>query len=561
MENTIAQEFGDSAPQIPNLLAAIDKIVKISSQEKGLGEAFFNKAGPYVSYAAQKLSLTPIQAVLFSHFLNKCNHQSIQMDDIAKSVKCGNIQLIQYMNDFDELEKKKLICCRRDARTVSYRVPLEVINAIRKHEEFKPAIYRNISIDELFAAIETLFEERNDNELTFEGLTAELRSLITDNPHLQFSRMIKSYQLDDDDLVLLVYFCLLFVNNGDDSIGFYDFEDIYEHRSMFRQIKRMLKDGDHTLMEKGLVENTYDNGFGDRESFKLTDKTKDELLAELNINHRQGQRKKGLVSFGAIPAKKLFYNEAERDKILRLTDLLREENFGEVQKRLTGNGMRTGFACLFSGPPGTGKTETVYQLARETGRDIMRVDLSETKSCWFGESEKRIKEIFTRYRSYTEACPSAPILLFNEADGIIGKRREFNDTSRAVDQTENTIQNIILEEMERLTGILIATTNLTRNMDKAFERRFLYKIEFEKPSLAVRGSIWQAMIPALSGAEAQELASRFDFSGGQIENIVRKRMVENVISGADPSLDRLLAFCREELMVKDESGRRIGFSV
>lgn len=52
---------------------------------------------------------------------------------------------------------------------------------------------------------------------------------------------------------------------------------------------------------------------------------------------------------------------------------------------------------------------------------------------------------------------------------------------RGVDKMENSIQNIILQEMETLDGIMIATTNLTQNLDKAFERRFLYKIEFSRP--------------------------------------------------------------------------------
>jgi SpoVK/Ycf46/Vps4 family AAA+-type ATPase len=220
--------------------------------------------------------------------------------------------------------------------------------------------------------------------------------------------------------------------------------------------------------------------------------------------------------------------------------------------------MRTGFACLFSGPPGTGKTETVYQIARQTGRDIMMVDISETKSMWFGESEKRIKEIFTRYRNFVEDSEITPILLFNEADAVIGKRKDVSLS--AVAQTENAIQNIILQELENLKGILIATTNLTENMDNAFERRFLYKIEFKKPDLAARQSIWQSMIPALSDDDAKEIASRYDFSGGQIENIARKRTVELILSGEEPSLEKLVTFCKEELLTK-ETAKKIGFIV
>jgi SpoVK/Ycf46/Vps4 family AAA+-type ATPase len=326
---------------------------------------------------------------------------------------------------------------------------------------------------------------------------------------------------------------------------------------------RDLRDGDHTLMEMQFIENTNANGFGDRESFKLTDKAKKELLEELDIKQKQGKSKKGLLVSGSLTEKKLFYNDKEAEKIRELTALLKQENFKAVKERLSMNGMRNGFACLFYGAPGTGKTETVYQIARETGRNIMPVDISETKSMWFGESEKKIKEVFDRYKSAVEASDAAgelaPILLFNEADAVIGKRLNLGTERNGPAQTENAIQNIILQEIENLTGILIATTNLTQNLDKAFERRFLYKIEFEKPDLSARKSIWQSIIPALSDTDAGVLASRYDFSGGQIENIARKRTVDNIISGSEPGLDSLLSYCKDESLVKTDP--RVGFTV
>ena len=78
--------------------------------------------------------------------------------------------------------------------------------------------------------------------------------------------------------------------------------------------------------------------------------------------------------------------------------------------------------------------------------------------------------------------------------------------------------------MESLEGIMIATTNLTSNMDSAFERRFLYKIRFDKPDASVRSLIWQQMIPELTATDATTLAAAYDFSGGQIENVVRKSL-------------------------------------
>lgn len=220
--------------------------------------------------------------------------------------------------------------------------------------------------------------------------------------------------------------------------------------------------------------------------------------------------------------------------------------------------MRKGFACLFYGSPGTGKTETVNQLARITGRDVLVVDVTQIKSCWVGESEQNIKGLFDRYRALVKKNTVAPILLFNEADAVLGIRQE--GAQRAVDKMENSIQNIILQEMETLEGIMIATTNLTCNLDKAFERRFIYKIEFERPTLEAKTQIWKSMIPSLTDEFAASLAKDYDLSGGQIENVSRKRTVEQILSGVEPSEEMIREYCRTEtLNANQECRKRIGF--
>ena len=124
---------------------------------------------------------------------------------------------------------------------------------------------------------------------------------------------------------------------------------------------------------------------------------------------------------------------------------------------------------------------------------------------------------------------------------------------------ENTIQNIILQEMETLDGILIATTNLEQNMDKAFERRFLYKVKFNKPTLEARRHIWLAMIPSLEEPTATLLAQKYDFSGGQIENIARHYTIDSILHGDSVNTQAtLLRHCENE-QLDNRSNRRIGF--
>ena len=140
---------------------------------------------------------------------------------------------------------------------------------------------------------------------------------------------------------------------------------------------------------------------------------------------------------------------------------------------------------------------------------------------------------------------------------VIGKRKESGKSS--IDQTENTIQNIILQEMENLEGIMIATTNLTKNLDNAFERRFLYKIEFEKPNIEAKENIWHTMLPSLSENEKNELAKSYDFSGGQIENIVRKYTIDSILSGTKPSIETIHNLCKSEFLNKNDDRTKIGF--
>ena len=241
-----------------------------------------------------------------------------------------------------------------------------------------------------------------------------------------------------------------------------------------------------------------------------------------------------------------------------LESLLKEENFKKIQARLKKTNFRCGFACLFYGTPGTGKTETVLQIARRTGRDLIQINVSDIKDMWVGASEKNIKGIFAEYRKKVQSGNKAPILLFNEADAIIGKRKVGAEGS--VDKMENSIQNIILEEMEQLEGIFIATTNLAENMDKAFERRFLYKIKFEKPNIISRSQIWQTMIPQLTESESKSLAHEYDFSGGEIENIARHLTVQTILRGKPKDmLGELRKYCDSERLSYGKTRHKVGF--
>ena len=135
-----------------------------------------------------------------------------------------------------------------------------------------------------------------------------------------------------------------------------------------------------------------------------------------------------------------------------------------------------------------------------------------------------------------------------------------DDLARGRQEILKSRQNIILEELENLRGIFIATTNLVENMDSAFERRFLFKIKFENPSTETKAAIWTSKLPWLGEETASEFAAQYDLSGGQIDNIVRKIAMNEIITGTRPKTAEIHEMCRtEKLDSQGAAGRRIGF--
>jgi len=263
------------------------------------------------------------------------------------------------------------------------------------------------------------------------------------------------------------------------------------------------------------------------------------------------------ISNRKIKKKELFYNKENDKDIQRLFELLDDKNYKKVTKRLNDKGYKKGLTLILHGGPGTGKTETVLQLAKKTNRDILKLNIDEIRSCWVGESEKNMKNVFDMYREYMEKAKKTPILFLNEADAIISKRTDIG-TNASVDKMENSLQNILLDELENFEGILIATTNLINNIDNAFDRRFLFKVKLDKPSIEVKEKIWKSKLSDVSDGIIKDIAVKFDFSGGQIDNIVKKINIDNILWGNKPNKEMLEDFCSKELLI-DTKTKPIGF--
>ena len=218
---------------------------------------------------------------------------------------------------------------------------------------------------------------------------------------------------------------------------------------------------------------------------------------------------------------------------------------------------------IFYGPPGTGKTMTAMSLAKTLKKPILSFDCSKILSMYVGESEKNVRKIFDDFKELSQKAKVEPILLLNEADQFLGSRSE--GLASSADKMHNQMQNIFLEQIEKFEGILIATTNLLGNIDKAFSRRFNHKIEFKKPGKRERLKLWQFMLPQNAeyekGFDVNMLAIH-ELTGGQISLIVKNTAYK--VAVREESLFAMQDFLEEiekEMGSSFEGEKSMGFKI
>ena len=554
MATTIKSRKKNQQKSVPTLLQAIEKVVELAEDSK-MSEEFMLKAAPEIGLLAESYGITERQAVLFCVCMEKGPNR-VDYDDLASFLDLNKIGVLSYASDIDALVRRRLLKFRDVKDEDDFDIPSVVIRSLKHNEVYQLPQRKGLDCAAMFELLDQWFEDLDDDAISPHALCEELQQLFEDNPQVGFVKHLKEYYLSDEDEMMVAYFAHRLVNRDDDDIRFRDIEDLYDNKADFTNAKGKLRSGEHKLQNKKLIEHKSVDGLADVTRYKMTETAKRELLAEMKINATE-EKLADMLDASKLTEKQLFFPKDIQRQVEELGSFLQPENYQKIQERMKEKGFRYGFACLFYGSPGTGKTETVYQLAKKTGRNIMVVDVPQLKSMWVGQSEKNVKALFDRYREQVKRAKLTPILLFNEADAIIGKRK--NGAENAVDKMENSLQNIILQEMEQLDGIMIATTNLQQNMDKAFERRFLYKIKFDKPTEEARASIWHSMIPDLSELDIHTLASKYDFSGGQIENIARHYAIDTILHGqAEDVLPMLIRHCDNERL--DETNvKKIGF--
>ena len=504
---------------------------------------------------ATYLGVTDVQAIFFATILSQnFKRRYISIDHLSSFLGCTGIKIMKHMPDLKVLQKMRWIRADSDGRSkrsmlndISFYVIREVVDRLMKGDgELELPEQKDIYM--ILGEVMDLAVDFDKERTSYHEMMEDIKALLRPNSELPFLNLLKQQGLSKEEELLFMLVCQRTLS-GDSEVDLDQAAWIasgISHKAL--ELRRSIVREKSKLVKNKLIK-IQDGVFRTASEVMLTDQAIRKFFPEdADLLVKKSINTNNLVKADSIKAVKLFFNDEEKDAVEKLRKLMTKRGYNNVVKRLKERNLRNGFTILFHGAPGTGKTEVVHQLARESGRDVMKVDLSQTKSMWFGESEKKIKEIFNQYRALLTYSDQVPILLFNEADGVFGARKELKDPNTS--QTFNTMQNILLEELENFEGILMATTNLTSNFDGAFERRFLYKIEFSAPGELARSKIWRSKIEKIPLKLADTLSRDFNLSGGQIENVSRKHHINCILDGGELSYEKLSSYCREEKLTR-----------
>jgi SpoVK/Ycf46/Vps4 family AAA+-type ATPase len=169
----------------------------------------------------------------------------------------------------------------------------------------------------------------------------------------------------------------------------------------------------------------------------------------------------------------------------------------------------------FHGAPGTGKTLAAHAIASKIQRPILVASYAQIESMYHGEGPKNVEAIFLA------AERDAAVLFIDEADSLLSKR--LTHVTQGSEQAINSMRSQLLICLERFKGIVIFSTNLVENYDKAFETRVRH-VHFPMPDETCRREIWRRhlpeKLPRTSDVSVEQLAKIEDVCGRDIKNVI-----------------------------------------
>ncbi|MGA3013039.1 MAG: hypothetical protein ABSD71_03275, partial [Bacteroidales bacterium] len=330
--------------QVNHLLECIERISESAHSSKFTTEPQ-KTVNVHVKKLAIYLGSTERQARWFAILFSISLHRpEIDLEDIASFLKCSILTVFKFINDFDELVRLKVLrksnsdrrrrrCPDRLDNLVFY-IPTYIIQSISTGEKHLPTRQKvNMTVYEFLDTFSNLIQERDNELLSYEEFVESCHELITENRHLTLLTQIKGFNLQVNEVLILLYVCSNFTDYAESDLIIF-LKTIFTNTQDQMKIRREFLKGENRLQKLKLVDSPSGDFRSDR-TIVLTEYAKELLFGEdKDLFVTTEQKRSDIILCSEIVPRKLFFNKKEEEQLSFLTDLLKLENHMSICSRM-----------------------------------------------------------------------------------------------------------------------------------------------------------------------------------------------------------------------------------
>jgi len=509
-----------------------------------------------------------IIAVLFNRRLLK-GTSKMELSQLSSMFKCNLKDSVILNNELESLKLKRIIKLnKKEDNEITCYLTNDTIDAVLKGQNSNLKNNKNVKIENLLQAVNReLYKGIDDEEIS-----SAISDCFEDFNCLREVKLIQNLKLNEVDRTILLFVILRRVIYKETAVALERIFRVALNDPFNRYyVKREFESGKNHLFTANIL--IYSASSNPKEKVEMHPEfIKKIKLKELGkeIDFTIDSNLITLINPNEIKLQtQMVYEQSTNieflDKILStdgfisVSEKLKTEKIGENQ-----------LVAMLYGLSGTGKTQTVKNIAAKYNRPILQVNISQIKDPYIGISEKNISEVFVLYRKALEhfqrydaklkGFTGTPILYIDEFESLMPQRTAF-ESSPAGNMLTNMV-GVFLTEIEKLQGILLLSTNIPSSIDSAFHRRINFKFNFGAYSKNSQRKAMKVYFHDMEEEILDSILNEIDLTPGNIVNMRKAFVLEEIFSdltSTQKKKEALLAIAKREVILKEKYQPILGF--